>query len=147
METVILNTVSIGTIDYTSGIMKSKVENLYNIFDNYETRSHSPLWGMVVHTCSFEIKPNIYLQHRKFKNSITYVNSCQVISEIVKLRNVTNSSFPWWTIGKLEVLDSIPQSVKLSRNANIKEVFLYLYRPARINCIFRFKMELEYEKS
>lgn len=99
------------------------------------------------YTCSFEIKPNIYLQHRKFKNSITYVNSYQVISEIVKLRNVINDSLPWWTMEKIEVLDSIPQSVKLSRKAHIKEVFLYLYRPARINCIFRFKMELEYEKS
>ena len=45
METVILNTVWVGTIHYTSGIMKSKVENLYNIFDNYETRSHSPFMG------------------------------------------------------------------------------------------------------
>ena len=45
MEAVILKTVSIGTIDYTSGIMKSKVENFYNIFDNYETRSHSPFMG------------------------------------------------------------------------------------------------------
>ena len=99
------------------------------------------------YTCSFEIKPNIYLQHRKFKNSITYVNSCQVISEIIKLCNVINNSLRWWTMKKLEVLDSTPQSVRSSRNANIKEVFLYLYRPARINCIFRFKMELEYEKS
>ena len=49
METVILNTVSTGTVDYTSGIMKSKVENFYNIFDNYEARSHSPFRGMVVH--------------------------------------------------------------------------------------------------
>lgn len=94
--------------------------------------------------CLFEIKPNIYLQHRKFRNSISYVNSCQVISEIMKLRNVTKDALPWWTVEKLEVLDSIPQSVRLSRNANIKEVFLYLYRPARINCIFRFKMEFEY---
>ena len=45
MEAVILKTVSIGTIDYTSGIMKSKVENFYNIFDNYETRSHSSFMG------------------------------------------------------------------------------------------------------
>ena len=45
MEAVILKTVSIGTIDYTGGIMKSKVENFYNIFDNYETRSHSPFMG------------------------------------------------------------------------------------------------------
>ena len=44
METVILNTVWIGTIHYTSGIMKSKVENLYNIFCNNETRSRYPLW-------------------------------------------------------------------------------------------------------
>lgn len=44
METVILNTVWVGTIHYTSGIMKSKVENLYNIFCNNETRSHYPLW-------------------------------------------------------------------------------------------------------
>ena len=44
MEAVILKTVSIGTIDYTSGIMKSKVENLYNIFCNNETRSRYPLW-------------------------------------------------------------------------------------------------------
>ena len=99
------------------------------------------------YTCSFEIKPNIYLQHRKFKNSIFYVNSCKVISEIVKLRNVTNGFCPQWTMEKLEVLDSIPQSVELSRNAKIREIYLYLYRPARINCIFRFKMELEYEKS
>ena len=42
METVILKTVSTGTVDYTSGIMKSRIENFYNIFDNYETRSHSP---------------------------------------------------------------------------------------------------------
>ena len=44
MEAVILNTVWVGIIHYTSGIMKSKVENLYNIFDNYETRSCYPLW-------------------------------------------------------------------------------------------------------
>ena len=44
METVILNTVWVGTIHYTSGIMKSKVENLYNIFCNNETRSRYPLW-------------------------------------------------------------------------------------------------------
>ena len=44
METVILNTVWVGTIHYTSGIIKSKVENLYNIFCNNETRSHYPLW-------------------------------------------------------------------------------------------------------
>lgn len=99
------------------------------------------------YTCLFEIKPNIYLQHRKFKNSISYVNSYQVISEIIKLRNVINDTLRWWTMEKLEVLDSTPQSVKLYRNANIKEVFLYLYQPARINCIFRFKMELEYAKS
>ena len=49
METVILNTVWVGTIHYTSGIMKGKVENLYNIFCNNETRSRYPLWGMVVH--------------------------------------------------------------------------------------------------
>ena len=49
METVILNTVWVGTIHYTSGIMKSKVENLYNIFCNNETRSHFPLGKMVVH--------------------------------------------------------------------------------------------------
>ena len=96
------------------------------------------------YTCSFEIKPNIYLQRRKFKNSISYVNLCQVISEIIKLRNVINDPLRWWTMEKLEVLDSIPQSIKLSRNSHIKEVFLYIYRPARINCIFRFKMEIEY---
>ena len=45
MEAVILKTVSMGTIDYTSGIMKDRVENFYNIFDNYETRSHSPFMG------------------------------------------------------------------------------------------------------
>ena len=45
MEAVILKTVSIGTIDYTSGIMKDRVEIFYNIFDNYETRSHSPFMG------------------------------------------------------------------------------------------------------
>ena len=45
MEAVILKTVSIGTIDYTSGIMKSKVENFYNIFCNNETRSRYHLWG------------------------------------------------------------------------------------------------------
>ena len=45
MEAVILKTVSIGTIDYTSGIMKDRVENFYNIFDNYESRSHSPFMG------------------------------------------------------------------------------------------------------
>ena len=45
METVILNTVWVGTIHYTSGIMKDRVENFYNIFDNYETRSHSPFMG------------------------------------------------------------------------------------------------------
>ena len=39
METVILNTVWVGIIHYTSGIMKSKVENLYNIFCNNETRN------------------------------------------------------------------------------------------------------------
>lgn len=50
MEAVILNTVWVGTIHYTSGIMKSKVENLYNIFCNNETRSRYPLWVMVVHT-------------------------------------------------------------------------------------------------
>ena len=44
METVILNTVWVGTIHYTSRIMKSKVENLYNIFCNNETRSRYPLW-------------------------------------------------------------------------------------------------------
>ena len=44
METVILNTVWVGTIHYTSGIMKGKVENLYNIFYNNETRSRYPLW-------------------------------------------------------------------------------------------------------
>ena len=44
MEAVILNTVWVGTIHYTSGIMKSKVENLYNIFCNNETRSRYPLW-------------------------------------------------------------------------------------------------------
>ena len=44
MEAVILKTVSIGTIDYTSGIMKDRVENFCNIFDNYETRSRYPLW-------------------------------------------------------------------------------------------------------
>ena len=44
METVILNTVWVGTIHYTSGIMKGKVENLYNIFCNNETRSRYPLW-------------------------------------------------------------------------------------------------------
>ena len=44
METVILNTVWVGTTHYTSGIMKGKVENLYNIFCNNETRSHYPLW-------------------------------------------------------------------------------------------------------
>ena len=49
METVILNTVWVGTIHYTSGIMKGKVENLYNIFYNNETRSHYPLWVTVVH--------------------------------------------------------------------------------------------------
>ena len=49
METVILNTVWVGTIHYTSGIMKSKVENLYNIFCNNETRSRYPLWETVVH--------------------------------------------------------------------------------------------------
>ena len=99
------------------------------------------------YTCSFEIKPNIYLQYKKFKNSITYVNSSKVISEIIKLRDVVNDTLRWWTMEKLEVLDSTPQSVKLSRNAHIKEVFLFhLYRPARINCVFRFKMELEYEK-
>ena len=90
---------------------------------------------------------NIYLQHKRFKNSISYVNSCKVISEIIKLRNVNNDVLRWWTMEKLEVLDSIPQSVRLSRNAHIKEVFLHLYRPARINCIFRFKIEIEYEKS
>ena len=45
MEAVILKTVSIGTIDYTSGIMKDRIENFYNIFDNYETRSHSSFMG------------------------------------------------------------------------------------------------------
>ena len=45
MEAVILKTVSTGTVDYTSGIMKSRVENFYNIFDNYEARSHSPFMG------------------------------------------------------------------------------------------------------
>ena len=45
MEAVILKTVSTGTVDYTSGIMKDRVENFYNIFDNYETRSHSPFMG------------------------------------------------------------------------------------------------------
>ena len=98
----------------------------------------------ISYTCLFDIKPNVYLQHRKFKNSITYVNSCQVISEIIKLRNVINDTLRWWTMEKLEVLDSIPQSVKLSRNSHIKEVFLYLYRPARVNSIFRFKIEFEY---
>ena len=49
METVILNTVWVGTIHYTSGIMKSKVENLYNIFYNNETRSRYPLWVTVIH--------------------------------------------------------------------------------------------------
>ena len=44
MEAVILNTVWVGTIHYTSGIMKSRIENLYNIFDNYEARSRCPLW-------------------------------------------------------------------------------------------------------
>ena len=44
METVILNTVWVGTIHYTSGIMKGKVENLYNIFYNNETRSRYLLW-------------------------------------------------------------------------------------------------------
>lgn len=96
------------------------------------------------YTCSFEIKPNIYLQHKKFKNSISYVNSCQVISKIIKLRKVNNDALRWWTMEMLEVLESIPQTVRLSLNVNIKEMFLYLYRPARINCIFRFKMELEY---
>ena len=43
METVILNTVWVGTIHYTSGIMKSKVENLYNIFCNNDTRIRYPL--------------------------------------------------------------------------------------------------------
>lgn len=49
METVILNTVWVGTIHYTSGIMKSKVENLYNIFCNNETRSRYPYRETVVH--------------------------------------------------------------------------------------------------
>lgn len=53
METVILNTVWVGTIHYTSGIMKSKVENLYNIFCNNETRSHYPLWVTVVHRYAY----------------------------------------------------------------------------------------------
>ena len=44
METVILNTVWVGTIHYTSGIMKDRVENFYNIFCNNETRSRCPLW-------------------------------------------------------------------------------------------------------
>ena len=95
-----------------------------------------------------EPKSNIYLQHKRIKNLTSYVNSCKVISEIIKLHNVSsdvsNDIIRWWTMKKLEVLDSIPQSVKLSRNSHIKEVFLHLYRPARINCIFRFKMELEY---
>ena len=95
------------------------------------------------YTCSFEIKPNIYLQRRKFKNSISYVNLCQVISEIIKLRSVINDDYQQWTVEKLEILDSNPQTVKLSA-ANIREKILYLYRPARINCIFRFKMEIEY---
>ena len=94
-----------------------------------------------------EPKTNIYIQHKRFKNSISYVNSRKVISEIVKLRNVTNGILRCWAVEKLEVLDSIPQSVRLSRSTIIKERFLNLYRPARINCIFRFKMELEYEKS
>lgn len=45
METVILKTVWVGTIHYTSGIMKSRIENFYNIFDNYEARSRSPFMG------------------------------------------------------------------------------------------------------
>lgn len=48
METVILNTVWVGTTHYTGGIMKSKVENLYNIFCNNETRSRYPLWVKTV---------------------------------------------------------------------------------------------------
>lgn len=52
METVILNTVWVGTIHYTSGIMKGKVENLYNIFYNNETRSRYPL---LVNGSSFKI--------------------------------------------------------------------------------------------
>ena len=44
METVILNTVWVGTLHYTGGVMKSKVENFYNIFCNNETRSRYPLW-------------------------------------------------------------------------------------------------------
>ena len=50
MEAVILKTVSIGTIDYTSGIMKDRVENFSIIFlIIMKLEAILPLWGMVVH--------------------------------------------------------------------------------------------------
>ena len=50
MEAVILKTVSIGTIDYTSGIMKDRVENFSIIFlIIMKLEAILPLWEMVVH--------------------------------------------------------------------------------------------------
>ena len=62
METVILNTVWVGTIHYTSGIMKSKVENLYNIFYNNETRSRYPSWVNSSSLSRFSLNA-LFLEH------------------------------------------------------------------------------------
>ena len=83
MEAVILKTVWVGTIHYTSGIMKSRIENLYNIFDNYEARSHSPFRGVVVHNRvgSMVELEGYYKIFKPEENSLKMVSSFE--SEVV----------------------------------------------------------------
>ena len=93
-----------------------------------------------------EPKPGIYIRIKKREKefpSIIKIFKLLQKGELLSPRNLL-----WWDIIELRIDKLSPNSPRLVGSGKILDDYLLTgCRIARINCIFRFKMEIEYEKS
>lgn len=91
-----------------------------------------------------EPKPGIYIQIKRKKEFPPITKICKLLQ---KGELPLPGNFLWWDIIELRIDNSSPNPLRLAGSGKILDDCLHRCRKARINCIFRFKMEVEYEKS